>query len=113
MSGSTEKFRAALPASWKPVYEVLAQGNFIPTLVGGSVRDFLITGQIGMDWDLELTHPKAMFTKDLWKQLGKDLHALGKTTFLPYDIIRLEVGKHQFEFSAPRTTRLHLLATIC
>jgi hypothetical protein len=102
LSSSTEKFRKALPASWRPVYEVLSRGNFIPTLVGGSVRDFYLTGNVGFDWDLELTHPTVEFTKDLWKQLGKDLHALGRTTYLPYDIIRLEIGKHQFEFSAPR-----------
>lgn len=102
MSFSNKKFESQLPSSFGDVYGVLNSHGLIPTLVGGVVRDFLITGIVGNDWDMEVTHPTVSFNKDSWKEFGRDLSKLGKVTFLPYEIIRLDIKNIQYEFSPPR-----------
>jgi len=97
-----KNFESQLPAFFWPVAEELFKQGFNLTLVGGAVRDFLRTGISGHDWDIELTHHAFPFTKNLWKELGKSLSAFGKMSFLPYEIIRLQVGEYQLEFSPPR-----------
>lgn len=76
--------------------------GLIPTLVGGVVRDYLLTGRVGHDWDMEVTHPTVAFNKDSWKDFGRDLSKLGKVSFLSYEIIRLDMKDVQYEFSPPR-----------
>jgi hypothetical protein len=95
-------FQSLLPSSWKDIRTFLAQEGYVPTLVGGTVRDFLLNGKMGQDWDVELSHPTLSFNKDAWKNLGKDLTRFGKVTFLSYEIIRLDAKSVQYEFSPPR-----------
>lgn len=76
--------------------------GFVPTFVGGVVRDFLMTEELGHDWDIELSHPTLAFSKDAWKAFGKSLGPIGKVSFLSYDVIRLEVQNYSMEFSPPR-----------
>ncbi len=97
-----KKFLAQTPKEWAEIYSLLKGHGLIPTLVGGSVRDFCLSGQLGHDWDVELTHPVNAFSKDEWKRLGSELSRLGKVSFLPYEIIRLDISPLQFEFSPPR-----------
>jgi len=61
-----------------------------------------LTGKIGHDWDIELTHKTLSFSKDHWKQLGKELGRDGRISFLAYDVIRLEIKNYQIEISPPR-----------
>lgn len=102
MSFSTKKFESQIPVSFSDVYKVLSSHGLIPTLIGGVVRDFVLTGVVGHDWDMEVTHPTVSFNKDSWKEFGRDLSKLGKVTFLPYEIIRLDIKNVQYEFSPPR-----------
>lgn len=102
MSFDKKDFEKKIPASFLPVLDELLKKGFVPTVVGGLVRDYLISGNIGKDWDIELSHQTLSFEKGLWKDLGKSLGKFGKTTFLPYDIIRLDCSPYQFEFSPPR-----------
>ena len=102
MSFSSKKFEAQIPPSFKDVFAVLKAHGFVPTLIGGVVRDFILTNQVGHDWDMELSHSTVFFNKDSWKDLGRDLGKLGKVTFLPYEIIRLDIKDMQYEFSPPR-----------
>lgn len=102
MNFDKKKFGSKIPAAFHEVYGVLQSFGFVPTLVGGAVRDFLLTGVVGTDWDLELTHPTVSFNKSQWKDLGVALSALGKTLYLPYEVIRIDYKKYQFEFSPPR-----------
>lgn len=102
MSFNKKKFEAQLPDFFPELMGELTGFGFIPTLVGGVVRDFIISGSLGHDWDIELTHETLSFNKDLWKNLGKNLTRFGKTTFLSYDVIRVETKDHQLEFSPPR-----------
>lgn len=103
MQFDQKKFALDIPSSFYPLLEELLRFGYVPTLVGGSVRDFLLTNRLGKDWDIELSHETIAFNKNDWKELGKSLTSFGKMTFLPYEIIRIEVGDYQFEFSPPRT----------
>lgn len=102
MTFDQKKFASELPLSFSPVMDELQRVGFIPTLVGGSVRDFFRTGKLGKDWDVELTHETISFNKNEWKELGKALSRLGKVSYLPYEIIRLDLDSFQMEFSPPR-----------
>lgn len=102
MSFDQKKFIQAMPASFSDVFDVLKSFGFTPILIGGVVRDFLLTGKVGHDWDMELTHNTITFSKDTWKDLGVALTKLGKVTFLSYEIIRLDIKDVQYEFSPPR-----------
>ena len=97
-----KKFASELPAFFNSILEDLKKEGFISTLVGGAVRDFFLLDSPGLDWDIELTHETLAFNKSQWKELGKNFGKYGRVTFLPYDIIRLEAGDFQIEFSPPR-----------
>lgn len=102
MSFSNKKFESQIPSSFSDVYKVLSSHGLVGTLIGGTVRDFILTGLVGNDWDMEVAHPTVAFNKDYWKDLGRDLSKLGKVSFLPYEIIRLDIKNVQYEFSPPR-----------
>ena len=102
MSFKKETFLRSLPREWIEVYSAITSLGFIPTLVGGTVRDFFLFDKLGADWDIELTHPKISFNKDYWKSFGKGLSSLGKVSYLPFEVIRLEFNQIHFEFSPPR-----------
>ncbi len=97
-----KRFLSQLPDFFLPVYDQLSVLGFTPVLVGGVVRDYFLTGKIGKDWDVELYHTTVAFNIDQWKQLGKRLASLGRVTYLPFEILRLDVGGHQVELSPPR-----------
>ena len=96
------QFVSLLPDIWKGIFYCLQSHGFTATVVGGTVRDYLLTNQLGKDWDIELTHPNRVFNKDDWKSLGKDLSKFGKVTYLSFEVIRLDAKGIQFEFSPPR-----------
>lgn len=95
-------FIKSLPRDWLSVYPILKFHGFIPTLVGGTIRDFLLSGHIGKDLDFELRHPTIAFNRDTWKTLGQSLSKLGRISYLPFEVIRLDLNQVQFEFSPPR-----------
>ncbi len=102
MNFDKKKFSSLMPSSLKPALAILREFGMVPTLVGGVVRDYLLQGTIGEDWDMEVSHPTIAFNKDHWKDLGKKLSSVGKVSFLSYDVIRLDIENYQFEFSPPR-----------
>ena len=102
MNFDKKNFELQLPAFFHSLLEDLLKQGFIPTLVGGAVRDFFLTGSLGQDWDIELSHQTLSFEKGAWKDLGKSFSEFGKVTFLPYEIIRVEAPSLQMEFSPPR-----------
>lgn len=97
-----KNFEAQVPSFFWPMAEELFKQGYSLTLVGGSVRDFLMKGVLGHDWDIELSHASLPFNKSDWKDLGKSLSKFGKTSFLPYEIFRVQIDAYQFEFSPPR-----------
>lgn len=102
MSFDQKKFESELPEVFREVQKILKSFSFTPIAVGGIPRDFLLTGLVGKDWDVEVTHPTLSFSKDLWKDLGNALSQIGRMSFLTYDVIRLGSEGYQFEFSPPR-----------
>lgn len=95
-------FNHQLPPIFKTIHGQLRALQLRPTIVGGIVRDFLIKGTLGQDWDIELSHDSLAFNLPLWKDLGRSLSEIGRVTYLPYNIIRLDAQGAQFEFSPPR-----------
>jgi tRNA nucleotidyltransferase/poly(A) polymerase len=101
------RFLTHLPPFFPSLMAELETYGFTATLVGGSVRDFLLTGNPGHDWDMELSHESLSFEKGSWKDLGKSLSQFGKMSFLPYEIIRVDAKDWQLEFSPPRIEHYH------
>ncbi len=97
-----DKFTKKLPESFEEIWQALAKEGFTPILIGGVPRDYLITGKVGDDWDMELVHETLSFDTGLWKRVGKALGQFGQIQFLPFDIIRLKLKTITYEFSAPR-----------
>lgn len=102
MSLDLKKFQQSLPQFSHSLWELLLPMGFVPTIVGGVVRDFILTGKVGKDWDIELSHQSLSWDLNYWKDLGRSLSKLGKVSFLPYDVIRLDIQSYQVEFSPPR-----------
>lgn len=102
MNFDPKSFDRDLPAFFQSILAELNRHGFVTTLVGGVVRDYLLGSGLGQDWDIELTHDTLAFEKGAWKELGKSLSRFGKVSHLPYEIIRLDCGSHQLEFSPPR-----------
>ncbi len=102
MNFDFKKFESEIPKEFVPILDELLKGGYRPILVGGIVRDFLLKGTLGHDWDIELTHDSLAFDKGSWKDLGRNLSQFGKVSFLPYEVMRLQVSSYQFEFSPPR-----------
>jgi hypothetical protein len=98
----TKKVPLKLPAFFPPILAWLKPQGFSATLVGGSVRDYFLTGVLGKDWDIELTHDTLAWNQQHWKDTGRGLGKFGRVTFLPYDVIRLEASPFVLEFSPPR-----------
>ncbi len=95
-------FERQLPPLFLSLLETLGKHGYVVTVVGGIVRDFFLTGQIKNDWDLEITHPTLAWELGSWKDLGKELTKVGRVSYLPYDVIRVEGGELEFELSPPR-----------
>ncbi len=95
-------FEKILPPVFSEILREVWAFGFVPTVIGGVVRDYLLTGVSGHDWDVELSHPTIVFEKGYWKDLGNKLSRFGKINYLPFEIIRLECKGMHFEFSPPR-----------
>lgn len=102
MNFNQKRFQSLLPGFFPSLIKAISAYGFVPTFVGGVVRDFLMTEELGHDWDIELSHPTLAFNKDTWKAFGKSMAPIGRASFLSYDIIRLEVQDYSIEFSPPR-----------
>lgn len=72
------------------------------TVVGGVPRDFLLSGVIGKDWDVEISSQGLSFSISFWKDLAKELRGFGQVSNLSYQVIRLQKNDYEFEFSPPR-----------
>lgn len=84
----------------------LESEGFRFTLVGGMVRDFLINGQIGNDFDFEI-RPNKSIPLEEWESYYSKLYKIlenKKINFekLPYLITKFDFEENSFEFSSPR-----------
>jgi hypothetical protein len=86
---------------------LICQKGFYLALVGGAVRDLLISNQLGNDLDFEIRHPKG-FSGDIWEEklltLFEDLrdkHGF-QVEHLPFLVFRIKLKDFDVEFSSPR-----------
>lgn len=102
MKFNSQNFDLSLNKEIRLVIDELLRRGYLPTLVGGAVRDFILTNKLGDDLDFELGHETLAFNPKDWKELGKDLGKFGRVSFLSYEVIKLDLGKRALEFSPPR-----------
>ncbi len=81
---------------------VILQEGFIITLVGGAVRDYLLTGVFSKDLDFELRHPYDYVGKE-WESRINHLEDRLQNTFhykvdlLSFSVMRVHWPDYQFE----------------
>lgn len=97
-----KEFEKKIPSKVKKVLEEITSGGYVPTLVGGLVRDYFLHSHLGTDWDIEISHPRLAWQLSDWKNFGKSLSHFGRVSFLPYEIIRIELDQVELELSPPR-----------
>ncbi len=97
-----KNFERQLPPLIASLCEELGKRGHQITVVGGIVRDYFLDGKVGRDWDMEITHDTLAWEVKTWKELGKELGKLGRVSFLPYDVLRIESGNVIAELSPPR-----------
>jgi hypothetical protein len=97
-----KNFEKQLPPLIASLCEELGKRGHQITVVGGIVRDYFLNGKVGHDWDMEITHETLAWEVKTWKELGKELGKLGRVTFLPYDVLKIESGNFVAELSPPR-----------
>lgn len=94
----------------KDVYNVclaISRQGFCLTLVGGAVRDYLLTENISQDLDFEIKHLFAYdesrwerMLKRLFQKLSEDFDLVFEDKGL--NIFSVKVGDYELEFSSPR-----------
>lgn len=97
-----EHFRKVIPEQVSELISFFSKRNLGLTVVGGIPRDFLLTGELGKDWDIEVSSQTHAFSISFWKDLAKELRSMGEVTNLSYQVIRLKIQDYEFEFSPPR-----------
>jgi tRNA nucleotidyltransferase/poly(A) polymerase len=97
-----KNFEKQLPPLFLELVSELTKNGYLVTVVGGIVRDYFLGGKIAKDWDIEISHPTLAWELKAWKELGKELSKVGRVTFLPYDVMRIEGQGLEFELSPPR-----------
>lgn len=95
-------FLKKMPAVLNDLVDFFGKRELELCVVGGISRDFLLTGELGDDWDIEVFSQKTAFSHSFWKDLGRDLKSYGDVSFLPYEVIRLRIKGAELEFSPPR-----------
>ncbi|MES2529370.1 MAG: hypothetical protein V4598_19940 [Bdellovibrionota bacterium] len=97
-----KNFQRELPAIVASLCEEMGKRGYELTVVGGIVRDYLLDGKVGRDWDIEVSHETLAWEIKTWKELGKELGKQNRVTFLPYDVLRIEANNYIIELSPPR-----------
>lgn len=99
---TVEKFIQQSPSTVLELIKFFSKRSLELTVVGGIPRDYLLTGIVGKDWDIEVSSSTLGFSLSFWKDLAKDLKVFGEVSNLSYHVIRLKVGEYEYEFSPPR-----------
>lgn len=90
----SESFKGQLPSAVVTLIPIIEQAGFNLTLVGGCVRDFLLTGKVSKDLDFEIRH-EFEYSQEEW---AKRINNLGtklagqhgyNLEFLSFSILRI------------------------
>ena len=90
----------------KSFIQLINDNNYSATLVGGVCRDFLLTGKVSSDIDMELRYLGGKLTSQVdeiyWQKLKTLLAQKYETKILPYEIIQVRLKSSTAELSRPR-----------
>ena len=113
-SFSIEKFHHQLSKQLIDIINIILKKGFSLTLVGGCVRDFLLTGALSNDFDFEIRSIGIKKIPDFLKEyealikyLTDDLKAIVEP--LSFSIYRVTINKYEIEISVPRIDKYQTL----
>ena len=94
-------FHQNLPIKFKELVLFIYKKGFKTGVVGGIPRDFLLTGNVGVDFDCELRPLDRKSIED-WESLVSSLHEKYKIEELSYKVIRIYLEGLDVEITLPR-----------
>jgi len=97
-----EQFNHQLPVKIKELCEFIFSQGFRVGIIGGVIRDFILTSRISSDFDCEIRPINIdHFTK--WPLLFDKLkEKYNRCEDLPYNILRIQLSEYSIEISLPR-----------
>lgn len=94
-------FHQNLPIKFKELVLFIYTMGFKTGVIGGTTRDFLLSGNIGTDFDCEL-RPIKSNTIECWNDLIAELKKKYKVEELNYKVVRIFIEKLDVEITLPR-----------
>ncbi len=88
----------SLPKEIISLFNLIESFGFLPAIVGGFSRNYLMSGEISKDIDIELKPTSDLCTKELYKKIENEY----KTENLSFNILRISLGTFEIELSLPR-----------
>jgi hypothetical protein len=108
LSFDPKLFSKEFPRKVEELLLLVMRKGFSLTLIGGTVRDFLVTGKVGKDLDFELKHSMP-YSNEEWisrlKFLKKEIQKQWNCEELAFNIIRVFIDDIEVEFSSARTEK--------
>lgn len=98
-----KNLHSKLPGELLKIFQLISDADFKVGIVGGWCRDYLLSGVIGKDYDLELrpvSHNENFVTH--FKELMKSLGSHYEIKKLKYDVFRLKSDEFECEMTLPR-----------
>lgn len=94
-------FHQSLPIKFKELVKFIYKNGFKTGVVGGVPRDFIITGNIGVDFDCEL-RPLDKEGINSWEDFISSLKENYNVEDLNYNIFRIQLDNIEVEVTLPR-----------
>lgn len=105
MRFSTDSFLSKLPLAVQEFFQFLQNEGMRPCLVGGVCRDYLYTGSISNDIDLELFPKENIPDEDLllkFEEMRKKLSRTHQLKELGLNVYQITLEGFELEFTLPR-----------
>ncbi len=104
---SAAKLLAQCPPATIELLSILAREGYVSTLVGGAVRQFLLTGELGNDLDFELNNPNFHFQEQWDNEIPVLMERLAqcgryRIEALMFSVFRIPLGGQVLEFAPAR-----------
>lgn len=94
-------FHQNLPIKFKELVLLIYKKGFKTGVIGGIPRDFLISGNLGYDFDCELRPIEGKSIED-WDKFIRELSCSYKLEELSYKVIRISLERLDIEMTLPR-----------
>ena len=101
------EFKTLVPKEVEKILMIISREGFALTLVGGAVRDYLLTGKLGDDLDFELRHIFEFVDKEWTDRVDRLSERLSskynyRVEKLAFHSFRIKIDDFELEFSSPR-----------